>query len=94
MVEHDPRRGVAIAAGTDQGEDIPAGCGRDLAGGYPVREPVSGEFRHGYLWLGDKPTAVELVGGGIAIAGVIVASRRPARAPAPGECTAEPVADL
>jgi len=31
----------------------------------------------GYVWLGEVPTAIELIGGGIAIAGVAVASRRP-----------------
>ncbi len=47
----------------------------------------------GYAWLGDKPTAIELIGGGIAIGGVVVASRRPGKAAAPEERSAEPVAD-
>ena len=48
----------------------------------------------GYAWLGDKPTAIELIGGGIAIGGVLVASRRPGKAAAPEERSAEPVADV
>lgn len=47
-----------------------------------------------YLWLGDKPTAIELIGGSIAVAGVIVASRRPATTAAPDELAPGPVADL
>jgi hypothetical protein len=46
VIEHDPRRGVAIAAGTDQGENVSAGSGRDRAAGHPVWEPVRREFRH------------------------------------------------
>jgi drug/metabolite transporter (DMT)-like permease len=50
----------------------------------------------GYVWLGDKPTAIELIGGGIAIAGVAVASRRrrtKGRTPAPDEPSPLPVTD-
>jgi drug/metabolite transporter (DMT)-like permease len=46
----------------------------------------------GYVWLGDKPTAIELIGGGIAIGGVVVASRRPGKAAAREDRSAEPVA--
>ncbi len=44
----------------------------------------------GYVWLGDRPTAIELIGGGIAIGGVVVASRRPGKATARDERPAEP----
>ena len=43
--------------------------------------------RTGRLWVGS-------IGGGIAIGGVVVASRRPGKAAAPEERSAEPVADV
>jgi drug/metabolite transporter (DMT)-like permease len=47
----------------------------------------------GYVWLGDKPTLIELIGGAIAIGGVTVASRRPGPAAARDQRSAEPVTD-
>jgi drug/metabolite transporter (DMT)-like permease len=45
----------------------------------------------GYAWLGDKPTMTELIGGGVAIAGVAVASRRPSIDSGPGPRPGDPL---
>jgi drug/metabolite transporter (DMT)-like permease len=46
-----------------------------------------------YVWLGDKPTPIELIGGTIALGGVAIANRRSRRTPAKEERSPEPMVD-
>lgn len=46
----------------------------------------------GYVWLGDKPTPAELIGGAIALGGVAIANRRP-RPTSPRPERSEPMVD-
>jgi drug/metabolite transporter (DMT)-like permease len=47
----------------------------------------------GYVWLGDKPTPAELIGGAIALGGVAIANRRPRHTSPQEEPSPEPMVD-